>query len=268
MSKCIFDQLSEKYDLRAAIDRTPCPTSVDRCMSLDVDRDGLYEEITKLMVERPFFSWGMADPTTIYALGLKYDPTDSKTPVRQLLGSLRYTFYSPYDPEGKTSKEDSIERMRGGYLDSYRYTDYVEEMEALPTLKALVDSLAFDVLRLSIRVADLRTASISNLKDAQWHVDGSPYEQLRLNIAVNTDGSVGIQYKDCPPIMYENGKMLNVIIDEAHRIFFSKNSDLQRINILVDISPWFKLVDGEWIPNEYFGKKHPYDIVKEGLLLK
>ncbi len=43
----------------------------------------------------------------------------------------------------------------------------------------------------------------------------------------------------------------------------------KRINIILGICPWFDFheEDQSWVSNEYYGRMHPVDMFKEGLLV-
>jgi hypothetical protein len=63
---------------------------------------------------------------------------------------------------------------------------------------------------------------------------------------------------------------LVVNTDVPHRVYVRQPNDSLRTNLVLGLTPWldYDASDDSWSPNEYFGRMHPYDMVREGLIFK
>jgi hypothetical protein len=107
------------------------------------------------------------------------------------------------------------------------------------------------------------------MKDRAWHRDGSWFTEMRLNINVTSiPETFTLQMKDDTglELFYDPGKAYVWDTAEAHAYFANKMVDFLRINLVYAISPWFDYIEEEdaWIPNEFFNKKHPIDMLMDG----
>lgn len=101
------------------------------------------------------------------------------------------------------------------------------------------------------------------------HKDDCPFEILRVNISITNNGDFGLQYEGMEPLYTPAGENIVVNTDVRHRAYIKQTNDFLRTNLVIGITPWlnYDQLKDEWSLNEYFGKLHPYDIVKQGLLI-
>lgn len=107
------------------------------------------------------------------------------------------------------------------------------------------------------------------MKDRAWHRDGSWFTEMRLNINVTAlpeTFTLQMENDNGLELFYEPGKAYVWDTAEPHAYFANKMVDFRRINLVYAISPWFDYIEEEdaWVPNEFFNKKHPVDMLLDG----
>jgi hypothetical protein len=102
------------------------------------------------------------------------------------------------------------------------------------------------------------------------------FENLRVNIHVQDSDAHRIQImrSDRMPIgpadpamathRFSAGYGYSWDTNMPHRACAVKHGATDRAAVVLGFSPWFDLVDGEWVPNEFFGKKHPLQMLLDG----
>tara|TARA_R110000744_G_scaffold52464_5_gene112399 strand:+ start:3405 stop:4442 length:1038 start_codon:yes stop_codon:yes gene_type:complete len=101
-----------------------------------------------------------------------------------------------------------------------------------------------------------------------WHRDESFYMNFRINIPLYFDDSTMIATKQQEMHMHP-GYMYHFDTGLPHAVLRKHNRIRKRINIILGICPWFDFheEDQSWVSNEYYGRMHPVDMFKEGLLV-
>ena len=101
-----------------------------------------------------------------------------------------------------------------------------------------------------------------------WHRDEPVFENLRINIPLQTDDSYLFQMEGEEPYHLETGTAYTWDTHKPHRVFACKPTNLMRIHLVLGVSPWFDFDPSAdtWMPNEYFGRMHPFDMLAEGLV--
>jgi hypothetical protein len=104
--------------------------------------------------------------------------------------------------------------------------------------------------------------------DLHWHRDESFYMNFRINIPLYFDDSTMIATKQQEMHMHP-GYMYHFDTGLPHAVLRKHNRIRKRINIILGICPWFDFheEDQSWVSNEYYGRMHPVDMFKEGLLV-
>jgi hypothetical protein len=102
-----------------------------------------------------------------------------------------------------------------------------------------------------------------------WHKDEEIWENLRINIPITTTESMKFQFEDKPPVHLDAGWAYSFDSNVPHRVFSTEVSDCCRIHLVLGVSPWFDYdpVEDIWITNEFYGKKHPFDMLVDGDIL-
>jgi hypothetical protein len=243
----------------------------DPFLSADIQINGqdVLREINELYRELGAVSWASQASLNLYGLSLNYNPDHPPEDwKRGSFGNGRYRSYSVYDYYGAVSA-DQINRVKGDYLDSLGFRSILPAVSGKSHLKALFDSFKVPVVRSTSRTLNGSLCFKTMTGDGGLHTDDSPFEVLRLNICLSNNGSFGLQYLSQEPIFTEPGGNLVVNTDIPHRAYIKDSCDFLRTNLIVGVAPWLnydKQTDA-WSLNEYFGKMHPYDMVKQGLII-
>lgn len=132
-----------------------------------------------------------------------------------------------------------------------------------------------DTIGLSLTRGRLSTVNADKfINDAQlnaygWHYDESIFENLRLNIPVHTDEIFLFQIEGEEPVHLNTGRAYTWDTAIPHRIFATEIANKKRTHLVIGMSPWFRYIPEEdaWETNEYYGVKHPFDIMIEGGVL-
>jgi hypothetical protein len=101
---------------------------------------------------------------------------------------------------------------------------------------------------------------------AGWHRDEMVYENLRVNIPLQTDDNFLFEIEGESPRHLAVGKAYSWDTHVPHRVYCCGPSKLQRIHLVLGVAPWFDFDPGEdaWQVNEFFGKLHPFDLLLNG----
>jgi hypothetical protein len=110
-----------------------------------------------------------------------------------------------------------------------------------------------------------------------WHRDESVFENLRINIPLETVASYKLQVEHEADQPREDSKSMSTHHLAAgraytfdthlpHRVFPTRRSKVRRVHLVLGFSPWLRYYSrGQaWEPNEYYGRVHPFDIVRSG----
>ena len=65
------------------------------------------------------------------------------------------------------------------------------------------------------------------------------------------------------------GYMYHFDTGQPHAVLRKIDHPQKRVNIILGISPWFDFNedDQSWVSNEFYGKIHPINMFKDGLLV-
>jgi hypothetical protein len=168
-------------------------------------------------------------------------------------------------------------KLKNTYFDTYGFR--------VPTPAAGIGALGefLSQCRLSLvrsRLSALRGSSqVCGDFSFGWHRDEPVFENLRINIPLRSDPSFRLQLeraRDQPaadsPTLSEHylapGKAYTFDTHRPHRVFPTARSPIDRLHLVLGFSPWFHY-DREadaWQPNEFYGRVHPFDIVRGGAL--
>lgn len=227
MYQTIFQELSFKYGLKKKRKKLPFKT-----FKKPVNHPELYAETMKLILTYGVKPWKTAERAWYSGIGLTYDRFNTDDKLSQVLGNDGNPFYT----------------------EAMLYNNIIPEAERL-----------FEILDIPLTPVRSRIAVINGehefSRNDGWHVDESPYENLRLNIPITTTPDFLFQLEDSPPEHFEEGWCYWWDSSKPHRVFSSKQNSFNRIHLVLGFSPWFMLQEGRWVPNEYFNKVHPLEII-------
>jgi hypothetical protein len=221
-------------------------------------------------------SAGRRDDDPYLSLSLTCNPDLSDPGVTDVHQSTLGTSMNP-DSDFFYGSVQRFRKLKNTYFDTYGFR--------VPTPAARIGALGtfLSGCGLSLvrsRLSVLRGASpVAGAFDFGWHRDEPVFENLRINIPLRSDRSYRLQLErrlDRPdpasPTLSEHylapGKAYTFDTHCPHRVYPKRPSTLDRIHLVLGFSPWFRYdpAADSWEPNEFFGRVHPFDIVRSGAL--
>jgi hypothetical protein len=99
-----------------------------------------------------------------------------------------------------------------------------------------------------------------------WHRDESMFENLRVNIPLVTNPIFVLEQEGRTPVHLEAGYAYSWDTNISHRAYATTKKPRHRIHLMLGFSCWwdFNEETGAWSQNEFFGKKHPKDMLVDG----
>jgi hypothetical protein len=204
---------------------------------------------------------GRSKPYT--GISLVYNPNlqEDIDPNYQTLG----TAYNTKD-EFFWKSTNKVPHLKNSYFDTYSF----RKISPAITGKLLDMISAFDapIIRSRIGIVDANETVLSEVDKQGWHKDEPVFENLRINIPITTDEDCLFQIEGNEPEHLPYGNVYTWDTYIPHRVFASKIKPTARIHIVLGFSPWFNYnqEDDSWETNEFFGKKHPIDMLVDGEL--
>lgn len=279
--RTVFGWLSEVYDVPAAEQRvrSPVPRGGIIDLPLPVPAASLARGVkaaTEAFGLHGFCSSDYVESDPDYAnQSLTYNPGVPTPPERSTLGSPKLTRQQHY--YGTKATVQSIGQVRGSYYDTYGFC-----VSTPAALRFLPDLLAtFKRSPIRSRLSVIRGARAAPAQFAWgWHRDESVFENLRVNIPLTDcdDYALQISCTDEFPAQpgpniqtyhTEVGRMYSWDTHTPHRACALRETTEDRTSIVLGFSPWFDYdaATDEWVPNEFFGKKHPLQMLLDGDVL-
>lgn len=189
--------------------------------------------------------------------------------------------------DGRVNPYSRIDNGRDRVLAARKNTHYDTYSMAFRTegsrygyLGTFLDSLKRSMVRSSIRIISSEatgqamgatgTEASVKLPGVAWHTDEPMFENLRINIAIKTDPMFVLEQKT------DEGKRIHLEAPYAyswdtgipHRAFCTQRTvePIRRTHIMLGIAPWWDFDEATqtWTQNEFFGKKHPWDMLCDG----
>jgi hypothetical protein len=210
------------------------------------------------------------------SLSLTYNP-DLKDPgISDVHQSTLGTSVNPMS-EFYYGAVQRFKKLKNTYFDTYGFR--------LPTPAAQAGALGEFLARCGLSLVRSRLSVLRGAAPAVgvfrfgWHRDEPVYENLRINIPLRSDRSYRLQLEsklDQPDERSTSlsahylapGKAYTFDTHRPHRVYPARVSTLDRVHLVLGFSPWFRY-DREadaWEPNEFYGRVHPFDIVRSGAL--
>jgi hypothetical protein len=167
-------------------------------------------------------------------------------------------------------------KLKNTYFDTYGFR--------LPTPAARIGALGefLSGCRLSLvrsRLSVLKGEGKACHFGFGWHRDEPVYENLRINIPLRSHRNFRLQLEHqreqpdpASSTMSDHylapGKAYTFDTHRPHRVYAAGECTLDRVHLVLGFAPWFRYDAGAdaWEPNEFYGKMHPFDIVRSGAL--
>jgi hypothetical protein len=165
-------------------------------------------------------------------------------------------------------KENKIYSLPNSHYDTYALS-YRTPASQFEYLGKFLDSCKRTMIRSAVRIiyAD-RPGQVGEEKLAgvRWHRDESMFENLRVNIPLVTDPIFVLEQQGYPPEHLEAGYAYSWNTDLLHCAYATEKLPKHRIHLMLGFSCWwdFDEASGTWTQNEFFGQKHPKDMLIDG----
>lgn len=158
-----------------------------------------------------------------------------------------------------------FQSIRNTYFDSYGFRKLAPCISETD-LRDFVDGFRLSLTRSRIAVLDADYHDRVG-EDFLWHRDETVFENLRLNIPIETDESFLFQIEGRRPQHLSVGNIYTWNTHMPHRVYATEKKSRTRIHLVLGFSPWFDYHydDDSFSVNEFFGKIHPIDIYLRGL---
>ena len=276
--RTVFSWLSQQYKLNEAIQdvRSPLKPGDIIDLPLPVCAKKLACNADAAAVEfglHGFVSKDYVELDPDYAnQSLTYNPDTSAPPERSTLGSELLTRAQHYYATKETIQ--SIGEVRGSYYDSYGFR--VPTPAATKHLSDLTNLLKRSQVRSRLSVIRGNRPDPSGFSWG-WHRDEPVFENLRVNIPLTDcpqyilqiSRSMVFPTEPSPAIVdYQAtpGRMYSWDTHLPHRACAIDTPTFDRVSIVLGVSPWFDydVELDEWSPNEFFGVKHPHQMLLDG----
>lgn len=228
------------------------------------------EELLLLTQKIPCVPWRSQEPGALYGLSLSYNPQASEHEWH--CGSFGHPRYRRFSPQAyfTVPEFDREHARRGDYLDSLGFRCLLPQLAQLPHLSNLLHSFRMPVVRCTLRIIDGQRVCASQDDEGGMHRDDPPFEMLRVNLCITSSENFGLQYIDQAPIILQPGAHSVINSDTSHRVWIKKRSDFRRMHLIVGLVPWlnYDVELDAWSPNAHFGNTHPYDLVRQGQIMR
>ena len=159
----------------------------------------------------------------------------------------------------------SCERIKGSFSDNLAFRHFTEAgryKELGSFLKKFTRSFA----RSRLAMIDSDSYEGTFMKDLSWHRDESIFLGLRINIPIQTNDQFQLEIEGHGTSYLDFGYAYTWDTALPHRVFPLERGVGQRIHLVLALVPWFDYVPENdcWIVNEFFGMKHPFDMINDG----
>lgn len=241
-----------------------------------LDLDKLKSSIDQSMTEFGRHPWLSADGTQLRYAGfsLTYNPShqDQLNPNASSLGTPKNKpeefFYN------STSKH---EKLKNSYFDTYGFIQRTPAA-AQGYLNEILNTCKRTIVRSRMMILDGKCFDEQLIKQYQeapvgdskfgWHRDEPIHVNLRVNIPITSDDAFIFEMEKEEPYILEPGYAYSWDTNKPHRVWCRKKTTKERYNLIIGVSPWFDYIaeTQEWIPNQYYAKKNPIEMLNEGLI--
>ena len=235
---------------------------------LELNVCALEQELAAFYQNEGCVDWRSQDKAPICGASLSVNP--DKPAEEWLAGSFGHPRYRQTEDYYAAVQNDTANRVKDDYLDSLSFRMLHPGVRKYPELLKLLTMFSVPVARVTCRTVAGCAAPPSRYGDRGFHTDDSPFELLRLNIAIHNDGSFGLEYEDGTLVRFVSGRNAIVNTHVPHRVHVARHTLSARTHLVIGLVPWLRYdeTNDSWSCNRYFGTIHPFDMVRKGLLFR
>lgn len=276
-----FQQLSQQYKLQEALAdcASPIPPGEVVRIPLPLAEKALVKavaEIEKKYLLRGFINAEGYEDAGYQNISLTCNPALAGDPHYSTLGSAALSKKDFVYGNSRTAA--ILGSLQDSYYDTYGFRVWTPA--AQNELACLTSKLKRSVVR--SRLSVIRAGQIGpTIFNWGWHKDEPVFENLRVNIHVNdsVNHRIQIMQKDRMPISINDPELVEHCFESGfgyswdthlpHRACVVGLANQDRAAIVLGFSPWFDFDANQdsWLPNGFFGKKHPLQMLLDGDIL-
>jgi len=205
-------------------------------------------------------------------IGLTYNPTHNDLKEADIHQQVQG---NPKPATGITNpfslldkKSSQIFSKRNSHYDTYALS-YRTPASKYGHLGKFLDTCKRTMVRSAVRIIYAEQegpVGDDNYAGVTWHRDESMFENLRVNIPLYTDPIFLLEQQGHAPEHLEVGYAYSWDTHVLHRAYATQKVPKLRIHLMLGFSCWwdFDEQSGNWTQNEFFGKKHPKDMLIDG----
>lgn len=238
---------------------------------LRVNAPALSNDIAYFYQHIGLAQWRSQVHTNIEGASLSINPDHD--PGSWIYGSFGHPRYQVARDYYSAVEQDQKNHVKGDYLDSlgFRLLHPMLHLHC-PALVDLLQSFSVPVVRVTARtITGHRCYPSTNTRNTGgFHTDDDPFELLRVNVAIENDGTFGLEYEDGTVVPMASGAHAVVNTDIRHRVHIARRTLKARTHLVIGLAPWltYDRRTDTWGLNEHAGVTHPYDMARRGLLIQ
>lgn len=276
-----FGELRRQYRLDEALAdiRSPVPSGETVRAPLRVEPADLLDAVSAVESKYQPVSFASSSGKgdgSYENVSLAYNSAHAGDPHHSTLGSTQIAMRDLYYANDRSIAD--VGTLRDSYYDTYGFRHPTPA--AREELGFLTSRLKRSLIRSRLSIIRKGHAAPSTFSWG-WHKDEPVFENLRINIHV-TDSDlhrIQIMREDRMPTTpwdaaiaehrFEVGYGYSWDTHLPHRACAVEAPSYDRAAIVLGVSPWFDYdADAdEWRPNEFFGRKHPLQMLLDGDVL-
>jgi hypothetical protein len=154
--------------------------------------------------------------------------------------------------------------LKNSYFDTFGFR--------MPTPASQHGELGLFFSRLKRSMVRGRLSSINGLeykrrqRNTGWHKDEPIFENLRLNIPLSTSENYLFEMEGHNPCHLDIGYAYTWDTHKPHTVYNTKRTEGRRTHLVIGTSAWWDYdnSDDSWSTNEFYGVKHPFDMLVDG----
>jgi len=212
------------------------------------------------------------DPDDQPSISLTYNPDLVEEEIADVhqssLGSVRLPHTWPW-----SEKVPPMRKFKHTFFDGYGFR------RLTPAARVGALGKFLGECRLSLiksRIAVLRGSAGADAFATGWHCDEPVFENLRVNIPLRATPGYRLQLdsrarpdprsRTMTEHYLRPGRAYSWDTRRLHRACVKQAGGADRVHLVLGFAPWFRYDARRdaWEPNEFFGRVHPFDILRSG----